>query len=83
VFSAASRYLDFSYFWNILALTFWSHPTNSVFHLEDIAIEIGRPLPALDCQRKIIHGIPYEGFDLGPEKARIMISNICRALVAE
>ena len=51
--------------------------------LEDIAIEIGNPLPTLDRQLKISDRAPDERFHFAPEEAGILISEVSWRLIAE
>src|SRR5215216_5189198 len=59
------------------------HAAARVLDLEDIAIEIGNPLPTLDRQLKISDRAPDERFHFAPEEAGILISEVCWRLIAE
>src|SRR5215207_3127006 len=59
------------------------HAAACVLDLEDVAIEIGDPLPTLDRQLQIGDRAADERLDLAPEEAGILISEVCWRLIAE
>ena len=59
------------------------HAAACVLDLEDIAVEIGNPLPTLDRQLQISDRAPDERFHFAPEEAGILISEVCWRLIAE
>src|SRR5918995_7328205 len=53
-----------------------AHAPALVLDLEDVAIEVGDPLPPLDRELKIAEGFGDERLDLAPEKARIVVGDV-------
>src|SRR4051794_19459844 len=53
------------------------HAAACMLDFEDVAIEIGDPLPTLDRHLKIVDSAPGKRFHFAPEKAGILIREIC------
>jgi hypothetical protein len=62
--------------------SFRTHRSDPMLHFENIAVEIGDPLPALDREGEIHDGWRNEGLNLGPEKTRVFIRDVRRSLVS-
>src|SRR3954447_26817161 len=61
----------------------WTHAPASVLHLKHVAVKVGNPLPSLNCQFEIFERISNEGFDLAPEKVRILVGDVGRRRITK